>query len=236
MRRVTNRGANAAALVGGGRHDVSGHNACSAPGVADGARAIGHAAHARVGGGCTQQIVHQQSAGLHSRWHACSSQGLLCLQMHYFFTAKMSYPALPDNRHFASCTSLVSLSRGAWLRLQAIGGVGRSAPASPEVESMETWPGSRALAPWVVPKLLVGVVVLRRPVVEARGCASLAPSPPPPCSSIRTSSGTLSASCCPNRSWETANLGARPLQHCCEGAKSGVWLTPHDDWRTWCVP
>ena len=62
-----------------------------------------------------------------------------------------------------------------------------------EVESMETWPGSRVLAPVVVPKLLEGVVVLRRPLVEARGRASLAPrpapSPPPPCSSTRASSG-----------------------------------------------
>ena len=69
-------------------------------------------------------------------------------------------------------------------------GVSSSTPASPEAESMETWPGWRVLAAWVVPKLLVGVVVLRRPVVEARGCASLAPSPPPPaCSRMRTSSG-----------------------------------------------
>ena len=52
---------------------------------------------------------------------------------------------------------------------------------------METWPGWRVLAALVVPKLLVGVVVLRRPVVEARGRASLAPSPPPPpaCSRVR---------------------------------------------------
>ena len=53
-----------------------------------------------------------------------------------------------------------------------------SVPASLVVLSMDTWPGRVPALPVVVaPRLLEPPVVLRRPVVDDRGCAEFVVSP-----------------------------------------------------------